>query len=227
MTDKEHGPDPAPAAGQVLTVNVGQVRTITWLKQTATTAIWKEPVAGRIALRGVNLAGDTQADRQVHGGPDKAVYVYAQEDTRWWEGELGRPLLSGNFGENLTLRGVEVTEAVVGEIWAIGTAVLQVAQPRVPCWKLGARLGDPHFPDHFARAGRPGAYLRIIQEGDVGAGDAVRVLHRPAHGLTVGEVARRYHAGSHDVELLLAVPELSAGWHEWARKRLAYRRRPS
>src|SRR5690242_9734402 len=141
MTDEEQARGPAPGTGRVLSVNVGRPRTITWLGQTATTAIWKEPLAGRVAVRGVNLAGDTQADRQVHGGPDKAVYVYAAEDTGWWEGELGLPLVPGNFGENLTLAGVDVTGAVVGETWAIGTAVLQVAQPRIPCWKLGARLG--------------------------------------------------------------------------------------
>ena len=126
-------------------------------------------------------------------GPDKAVYAYAREDTVWWERELGRELEHGNFGENLTVSGVDVTGAVVGERWEIGTAVLEVAQPRIPCWKLGARMEDASFPVHFAAAGRPGAYLRIVEEGEIGAGDEVRVGEKPEHGLTVGDVARIYH----------------------------------
>jgi MOSC domain-containing protein YiiM len=202
-----------------MSVNVGGVREIQWLGQTWTTAIWKTPVDGRVALKGVNLVGDDQADRQVHGGADKAVYAYAREDDAWWELQLGRAVEPGSFGENLTLAGVAVTDAVIGERWEVGSALLEVSQPRIPCFKLGARMNDPDFPPRFAAAGRPGAYLRILEEGDVGAGDSVRVMHRPAHGVTVAEVSQVYHRHGHaGVERLLGAPELAEGWRVWAEK---------
>ena len=118
--------------------------------------------------RGVNLAGDDQADRKAHGGPDKAVYAYAVEDARWWEQEIGRSLAYGEFGENLTTEGIEVNDALVGERWQIGTTVLEVSEPRIPCWRLGVRMNDKMFPRRFTEALRPGAYLRIVVEGEVG-----------------------------------------------------------
>jgi MOSC domain-containing protein YiiM len=205
-------------AGRLLTVNVGGVRVIEWLGQTWTTAIWKSPVDGRVAIAGVNLAGDDQADREVHGGPDKAVYAYASEDAAWWEEELGHVVEPGSFGENLTLQGVAVTNALIGERWEVGRAVLEVAQPRIPCFKLGARMNDPDFPKRFAAAGRPGAYLRVVREGDVGAGDAVRVVWRPTHDLTVGDVADIYHHDHSRVDRLLGAPELTESWQVWAHK---------
>jgi MOSC domain-containing protein YiiM len=149
-----------------------------------TTAIWKRPVHGRVAVRGVNLDGDDQADRSVHGGPDKAVYVYAVEELRQWQDELGHDLGEAAFGQNLTTEGIDVSGAVIGERWAIGSAAFEVAQPRVPCYKLGLRIGSPGFVKRFAQAARPGAYLRILDEGDVGAGDPVTVVSRPGHGIT-------------------------------------------
>src|SRR5207247_9442931 len=137
----------------------------------------------------VNLAGDDQASREFHGGPDKAVYAYAREDVDWWEKELGHPLEHGVFGENLTVEGVNVTGAVVGERWALGSVVLEVAQARAPCWKLGARMDDPAFPVHFAAAGRPGAYLRIVAEGQLGAGDEHILNGRPEPGRPMVDVS--------------------------------------
>jgi MOSC domain-containing protein YiiM len=209
----------AMGKGRVLSVNVGTPRLIEWLGRVEATSIWKSPVDGRVTVRGVNIVGDDQADRRVHGGPDKAIYSYAREDEDWWAEQIGRPLEAGTFGENLTLQGMDVTGAVVGERWEIGGTVLEVAQPRMPCWKLGARMGDPGFPDVFSDAGRPGAYLRIILEGDVGAGDAVRVIHRPAHGVTVGEVARIYHSARDEAHRLLDVPELAVVLKRWAARR--------
>jgi MOSC domain-containing protein YiiM len=207
-------------SGRVVSVNVGTPRRIDWLGRVEMTAIWKAPVDGRVRLRGVNLAGDDQADREVHGGADKAVYAYARADAEWWQRQLGRELTHGNFGENLTVEGIDVTGAVVGERWEIGTAVLEVAQPRIPCWKLGARMEDPAFPVHFAAAGRPGAYLRIVQEGELGAGDDIHLLEpRPEHGLTVGDVARIYHQERGRHSALLGAPELAREWREWALKR--------
>jgi MOSC domain-containing protein YiiM len=205
-----------PVQGHLLSVNVGAVGQVELAGRPRTTAIWKRPVSGRVAVRGVNVVGDEQADRRVHGGPDKAVYAYAREDYAWWERQLGRPLDPGTFGENLTTEGIQVTDALVGERWRLGSVVLQVTSPRVPCWKLGVRMGDPGFPRRFAAAGRPGAYLAILEEGTVGAGDRIQVLHRPQHGITVGLVAASYHRDRRLAARMLAAPELPAAWRRWA-----------
>lgn len=180
---------PGEVIARVLSVNVGAVRPVEHRGRRAATGIWKAPAAGRVAARGVNLEGDDQGNRRAHGGPDKAVYAYAAEDYAWWEGELGRELAPGTFGENLTLEGVDLGAAVAGERWLVGTAVLEVSQPRTPCWKLGLRMGDDEFPARFAAARRTGTYLRIAREGDVGAGDQVIRFHRPDHGVTIAALA--------------------------------------
>jgi MOSC domain-containing protein YiiM len=208
------------AEGTVLSGNVGRPRPVERDGKPATTAIWKSPVAGRVAARGVNLDGDEQADRAVHGGYDKAVYAYSVEDTSWWEAELGRAIGPGGFGENLTLDGLDLVASVVGERWDVGTAVLEVSEPRLPCWKLGVRMGDASFPQRFTRAFRPGTYLRIVKEGDIGADDAVRIVSRPDHGFTVGDIWRVYHYDRREAGALLEVPELGASWREWAEGRV-------
>ena len=177
---------PAP---QLISVNVGQPRVLVAGRRTISTAIWKSPVEGSVRVRGINLDGDLQADRSVHGGPDKAVYAYALEETRIWEAELGRDLDVPAFGENLTTSGVDVSGAVVGELWRVGSTLLEVAQPRLPCFKLALRMSDPTFIRRFAGASRPGAYLRIIEEGELAAGDIVTVTDRPDHGVTVRMVS--------------------------------------
>ena len=181
------------------------------------TGIFKQPVTGRVAVRGVNVDGDDQADRDNHGGPDRAAYAYSAEDLAWWESELGRDLAPGTMGENLTTSQIDVTGAVIGERWAVGSAVFEVAAPRVPCFKLGIRMGDPRFPRRFARAGRPGAYLRIAQAGEIGAGDPIDVISRPDHDVTVGLVARAFHDDHSLAPLLLGAPELSHGWRSGQR----------
>ena len=173
------------AAPRVTSVNVGAVREVLWRGRRVTTGIWKSPVAGRVAIRGVNLDGDDQADRSVHGGPDKAVYAYALEDYDFWHERAGVDVQAGLFGENLTVEGLDLASALAGERWSVGTTLLEVAQPRMPCYKLGIRMGDPGFPRRFLDAARPGAYLRIVREGDVGAGDPVLVTSRPTHGVTM------------------------------------------
>ena len=165
--------------GSIVSVNVAEPREIEWLGRRATTSIWKEPVTGSVRVGRLNLSGDLQADPRFHGGADKAVYAYAREDYGWWADELGRPLGDGTFGENLTLEAVDVTAAVVGERWEVGSALLEVTGPRTPCWKLGARMESVEFPVYFAAAGRPGAYLRVLTEGEVEAGVEVRVVGRP------------------------------------------------
>jgi MOSC domain-containing protein YiiM len=208
-------------AGSVASLNVGEPRPVQVGDHTVWTAIWKSPVQGRVALRGVNLRGDDQADRTVHGGPHKAVYAYAVEDTAWWEAQLAAPLGPGAFGENLTVRGLPVSEAVIGERWAVGSTVLEVAQPRLPCFKLGLRMGDPRFLKRFAAADRPGAYLRVEQEGDIGAGDTIDVLSRPAHGVTSALVARAILREPQLLGAALLAPELPAGLRSWMQERAA------
>lgn len=197
----------AAVVGRVVSVNVGRPRKIEYRGRPRTTAIWKEPVDGRVVARGVNLDGDGQADRRVHGGPDKAVYAYACDDYAWWEGRLGRPLPPGTFGENLTVDGIDLGAAVVGERWRVGSAELEVCQPRTPCWKLGLRMGDEGFPDLFEEVGRLGAYLRITGEGELGAGDDVLLAHRPRHGVTLDLVRRAFDDPSL-FPAVLAAPEL-------------------
>jgi len=181
------GAAPTLTPARLLSVNVGKPQAIDTGRRTVLTAIWKHPVHGRVRVRGVNLDGDDQADRTVHGGPDKAVYAYAIEETRSWERELGRELGPGAFGENLTTEGIDVSGALVGEHWRVGSTLLEVVQPRLPCFKLGLRMNDPGFVRRFAHASRPGAYLRILEEGDLATGDKIVVgpASVPEHGVTV------------------------------------------
>ena len=180
--------------GHVVSVNVGQPRQISVRRgRPLMSSIVKEPVDGRVRATGANLEGDRQADLTVHGGADKAVYAYALEDIAWWAQMLERPEVGpGWFGENLTTEGVDVTHSVVGERWRIGDAEFEVSQPRLPCSKLGIRFGEPRMVRAFAQASRPGAYLRIIREGSVGAGDEIELLSRPEHGVTVELVSRAF-----------------------------------
>jgi MOSC domain-containing protein YiiM len=193
--------------GHLGSVNTGGVRTIEWNGRQWTTGIWKRPVDGRRLVQGVNVDGDDQADRSVHGGGDKAVYAYAAEDLAWWAEQLGREVGPGTFGENLTTTGLDLRQAVIGEVWEVGTAVLRVTQPRIPCFKLGIRMDDDRFPARFAVAGRPGAYLSIVEDGELGAGDRVSLRARPDHGVTVGDVERAYHDDRSLAPRLLDLPD--------------------
>ncbi|HEY1597346.1 MAG TPA: MOSC domain-containing protein [Thermoleophilaceae bacterium] len=203
-------------------VNVGTPRPIERSNGSVeTSSIWKEPVSGRVAVRGVNVDGDDQADRRVHGGPDKAVYAYAGEDTDWWESRLGRELGPAPFGENLTLRGVDVTNARVGERWRIGTVLLEVTSPRVPCWKLAKKMDDPRFIKRFAQAGRPGAYLRVIEEGELAAGDEVEIVSRPDADVTVGLFAEAFEHDRSLLPRLLEADALPDDWRDWIEEHAA------
>ena len=200
---------------RVISVNVGAIRELPWRGEIVTTAIWKHPVEGRVAIRGVNLDGDDQADREVHGGKDKAVYAYAREDYDAWRDRHGVDVAPGLFGENLTLEGIDLVHALVGERWEVGSALLEVAQPRLPCFKLGIRMGDPRFPKRFQVEGRMGAYLRIVREGDVGAGDAIAIVARPDHGVTLADMVAALHDRS-KADALARVPGLPAFWRRVA-----------
>ena len=204
---------------RVVSVNVGIVRTVEWHGREVTTGIWKEPVEGQVSVAGVNLVGDDQADRRVHGGPDKAVYAYAEEDYAWWAARAGAPFDPGTFGENLTTAGIDLTDSAVGDRWSVGTVVLEVVQPREPCFKLGIRMGDEAFPEHFATAQRPGAYLRIVREGHVTAGDEVSVAPAAAPRITLGQLV----APDQDrplLEQIAADPRMVDRWRHHAERLL-------
>ena len=214
-------PPPAAGASRLVSVNVGRPTEVAWHARTVSTAIRKAPVAGPVRAQGVNLVGDAQADRKAHGGADKALYAYATEDLAWWNGQLGLDFVPGSMGENLTTAGLDLSEAVVGERWQVGGVLLQVTQPRIPCYKLGIRLGDDQFPERFAKARRHGVYLRILAEGELQAGDEIEVVERPAHGLQAVEVAHIFYDQRHRAGEFLCVAELAAPWHRWARRVLA------
>jgi MOSC domain-containing protein YiiM len=207
---------------RVISVNVGRPAQLAVRRgRPLMSAIGKAPVEGRVRVEGVNVAGDDQADRRVHGGPDKAVYAYASEDTDFWSAELGKPLGPGAFGENLTSSGFDVSGAVVGERWRIGTVELEVCQPRLPCNKLALRLGEPLMVKRFAQASRPGAYLRIISEGSLGAGDGIQVLSVPEHGISVREVSDAILLDETLLERAASAPELPRDLAAWMLDRAA------
>jgi MOSC domain-containing protein YiiM len=206
---------------QIVSVNTGRIVPVAWASRLDRTAIDKRPVDGRVAIGRLGLAGDEQADRTVHGGVDQAVYAYAREDIDWWADQLGRTLSNGQFGENLTTSGLDVTAAVIGERWRIGSVLVEVTSPRIPCLTFENWLGERAWVRRFTKAARPGGYLRVVHEGELGAGDPVEVIHRPEHGVTVGQVFRA-RAGERDLMArLLDVPELPSDWQEWARKHAA------
>lgn len=203
---------------RIVSVNVGESQTVEFRGRTVSTGIYKFPIEGAVRVDGVNLVGDDQADRRVHGGVYKAVYAYASEDYEWWSTQLGRTLPPGMFGENLTTRGVNVGGAVVGQRWRIGDVALEVSEPRIPCYKLGIRMEDPGFPQVFSAAGRPGSYLRIVEEGSLATGDRIEIGAPPGHGLTVGDVARIYDRDRYEAGRLLGAAQLSDPWKRWARR---------
>jgi MOSC domain-containing protein YiiM len=205
-------PSPVP---HVVSVNVGLPRTVQTATRPVTTGIWKAPVPGRVWARGVNLEGDAQADRRNHGGPDKAVYAYALEDMEYWEHHLARPLSPGSMGENLSTLGLDLNEALIGERWAIGSATFEVSEPRSPCYRLGLRHEDPTLVRAFVAAQRPGTYLRIRQEGDIGAGDRIEVLFRPDHEVTVRLAFQAWQIDRRLIPRLRAAPQLSQVWKDW------------
>ena len=204
--------------GRIISANVGAPRTVEHGGRFVSTGIYKSPVEGPVRVEGVNLVGDDQADRRVHGGTHKAVYAYAAEDYEWWSQQLGPALPPGMFGDNLTTEGIDVGRAVVGQHWQIGNVRLEVSEPRAPCYKLGIRMEDPGFPAVFSAADRPGSYLRIVEEGTLVAGDTVEIGPPPAHGLTVADIARIHDRDHLEAARLLQIPQLSDRWKNWARR---------
>ena len=210
---------------KLLSVNVGGPREVEWRGETVRTSIWKAPVARRIAVRRTNLAGDEQSDPRVHGGPDKALYLYPHEHYAFWHAELPDVALGfGQFGENLTSEGLLESDVQIGDRLRIGSAELQVTQPRVPCFKLGIRFGRPDLVKRFLRSGRSGFYLRVLREGELAAGDVIEHLPVATPSLSVAEVAALQAGRRPDRErlrLASELPGLSAAWREDFRRALA------
>jgi len=173
---------------RLVSVNVSLPKLVEFRGQPVPTSIFKEPVDRRVLVRRLSLEGDWQADLRSHGGLNKAVYAYPLEHFASWSGELGRDdLRPGQFGENLTVEGLTEDTVHLGDVFRIGSALLQVTQPRYPCYKLGIKMGDPAFPKRFLASGRTGFYLRVVEEGELGPEDMIELAER-SDGLTVREL---------------------------------------
>ncbi|WP_405057310.1 MOSC domain-containing protein [Kribbella sp. NBC_01505] len=173
---------------RVLTVNVVE-ELIAGPKETGLTAIDKRPQGGRVLVGTLGLAGDQVCDTKNHGGPDQALYAYAEEDAQWWAGELTRDIPTGLFGENLRTEGLDVNGALLGEVWRIGDEVeVMVRAPRVPCITFQHRMDLPRWVKRFHQANRPGAYLKVLKTGTIGADDRIEILSRPNHEVTVADM---------------------------------------
>lgn len=168
----------------VVSVNVGRPNPLAG--KSGVSSIDKRSVDGPVAVRPLGLAGDTQSDKHNHGGVDQAVYVYATEDLADWATILDRELTPGQFGENLSTRGIDVTGALIGETWRIGSTLLQVSRPRIPCVVFQNWLAEPHWVKRFTDEGRPGTYLRVLEPGELSANDEIVIEHRPEHDVTIG-----------------------------------------
>lgn len=210
---------------KLVSVNVSLPREVSANGTTVRTGIFKQRVEGRVHLRRLNLDGDAQGDLSVHGGPDKAVYAYTFEHYAYWAKKLGRDNLApGQFGENFTVEGMTDGEIFLGEVFRIGEALVEVSQPRLPCFKLGLKMGDPKFPKQFLASGRLGFYLRVLEEGAVGAGDEITRVRTDPERLTIRELARLASEEKGNRELArraLRVPALAVSWREWLEERLA------
>ncbi|BAV32794.1 molybdenum cofactor biosysynthesis protein [Sulfuricaulis limicola] len=208
---------------KLISINIGRPRPVPHEGRVVSTGIFKEPVAGPVLLRRLNLDGDGQADLRVHGGTDKAVYAYPFEHYAFWEAELGRKdFAHGQFGENFTITGWLEDAVCIGDEFQIGAARVQVTQPRTPCFKLGIRMGDDQFVARFAAANRTGFYLRVLQEGRVSAGDAIERVVHDAGSMSVRDVFRLRHGHGTRVEYEHAacLQALSPSWRAVFEKRL-------
>ena len=208
-------------AAEVLSVNVtAMVHEGEWTGDKGRTGIDKRSVSTPVMLSGNAVEGDVVADRKNHGGYDQAVYSYSREDADWWERELGISITNGRFGENLTTQGLDVSGASIGEQWKIGSTILEVAQPRTPCRIFAGFWERPNLIKEFTDAGRPGAYLRIIQEGQVCQGDEIFVADRPQHGITVAELFKARGEDRFRIFEILADQDSSESVRQWALKSL-------
>jgi MOSC domain-containing protein YiiM len=197
-------------------VNVGLPREVNWKGKTVTTGIFKEPVRQRVMVQALNLDGDGQADLSVHGGADKAVYVYPFEHYDYWRSKLpDTDLPLAVFGENFTTTGLTEGEVNIGDCFQIGTVKVMVTQPRLPCYKLGIRFGKPDIVKQFLASGRTGFYFRVLQEGEVEAGDSLELVSRDDNNITVANITQLYMREEHNRELLYRAAQLEALPKSW------------
>lgn len=200
----------------LISVNVGLPREVEWKGRTVTTGIFKEPVEGRIHARTLNLDGDRQADLSVHGGAEKAVYVYPSNHYDYWRTELPDMKLPwGMFGENLSIEGLKESEINIGDQFHIGSALFIVTQPRMPCYKLGVKFGRDDILKMFLNSRRTGFYFSVIEEGEVGAGDTVELVSRADHGVTVADITELYVSKGRDKEMMRRATEVEALPESW------------
>ena len=198
----------------MISVNIGPEADLVVGGKPARTAIDKRPSHGQVGVGLLGLDGDTCADKQSHGGAEQAVYAYAREDLDWWTERLGRELRNGQFGENITTSGLDITGAAIGERWRIGTAVVQITGPRIPCVTFRSWMDEDHWVKRFAAAGRPGAYLRVLTPGTVGAGDEAQVLGRPEQVVTVAESMLAFYGNRDLLRRLLEVEGRGEKWDQ-------------
>jgi len=209
---------------RIISVNVGRPRLVVWNEQTVSTGIYKEPVAGRVVLRTLNLDGDQQADLTVHGGRSKAVYVYPTEHYSYWGDELpGTELPWGMFGENFSTEGLNESTINIGDRFGIGSAQVMVTEPRMPCYKLGIKFGRSDILRRFLASGRTGFYFSVQREGEVEAGDEVELIQRDENNVTVADITRLYARDKGDKDGMrraIALEALPESWREYFRRQL-------
>jgi MOSC domain-containing protein YiiM len=206
-------------SAQVLSINITSiVHEGEWTGSEGRTGIDKRSVSGPIEFKNNGVAGDRIIDTKVHGGYDQAVYAYASEDAQWWEKEINEVIPAGRFGENLTTEGIDVNAALVGEKWKIGSVILEVSQPRIPCRVFAGFWNRATLIKEFTQAGRPGAYLRIIQEGSAQAGDAIEVIYKPEHSIRISDLFAAKSGERSKINEIKVVPQLSTEFKEWSEK---------
>ena len=202
---------------KVLSVNLTHsVHTGEWTGSEGKTGIDKRAVDGPITFANEEVTGDVIVDRNHHGGFDQAVYAYSREDADWWQNQLGITIDNGRFGENLTTSGIDVNQALVGERWKIGSTILEVSQPRIPCRVFAGFWQRPTLIKEFMESGKPGTYLRIIQEGQINAGDVIEIVFKPDHQITIADLYAAKNGERSKVQEIAAVKELSIKYQEWA-----------
>lgn len=210
---------------RLLSVNVSPPREVAHSRKTVSTGIFKEPLVGRVMLRRLNLDGDGQADLVNHGGPDRAAYAYTTENYDYWRQELGRDdFRFGQFGENFTIEGATEDDIRIGDVLRVGDALVEVSQPRPPCFKLGIKMGMPTFPKLFLQSGRVGFYMRVLEEGKVGAGDTFERVAQDPEAMTVREMSHLLFFDAKNLEgarRALRIRALSPGWRSAFEERLA------
>ena len=210
---------------KLISVNVGLPRLVMSHGDPVSTGIFKEPAAGRVMLRTLNLDGDRQADLSVHGGPSKAVYVYPSEHYDYWKHELPEMKLPwGMFGENFTTAGLFESELNIGDKFRVGSAIVMVTEPRMPCYKLGIRFGRPDIVKRFLASERTGFYFAVLQEGEIGVGDPIEPTESSQRSVRVSDITRLYTREKHNVGLLrraIEVEVLSESWRSYFQHRLA------